>query len=52
MLGPRLAFEVEDLLGAIVDVDQRLALVVLRHQLADARRDPEAEHARPGVRRR
>ena len=51
-LGPRLALEVEDLLGAIVDVDQRLALVVLRDELAGPRRDPEPEHARAGIRRR
>ena len=51
-LGPRLALEVQDLLGAIVDVDERLALVVLRHQLAGPRRDAEPEHARAGIRRR
>ena len=48
----RLAFEVQDLLGAIVDVDERLALVVLRDELAGPRRDPEPEHARAGIRRR
>ena len=51
-LRTRLAFEVQDLLGAIADVDERLALVVLRHQLAGPRRDAETEHARAGVRRR
>ena len=48
-LRTRLAFEVQDLLGPIVDVDERLALVVLRDELAGARRDAEAEHARAGV---
>ena len=49
-LGPRLTLEVQDLLGPVVDVDERLALVVLRHQLAGPRSDAEAKHARTGVR--
>ena len=49
-LGTRLALEIEDLLGAVVDIDERLALVVLRHQFAGPRRNPEAEHARARIR--
>ena len=48
-LEPRLAFEIQDLLARVADVDQRVARVVLRDDLARLRRDPELEHARPGL---
>jgi hypothetical protein len=48
----RLAFEVENLLDAILHVHERIARVVLRDRLAFLRRHPEAEDARPGIRRR
>ncbi len=51
-LGPRLAFEIENLLGAVVDVDERFALVVLRDELAGSGRDAEAEDTRARIRRR
>src|SRR5207244_1438840 len=51
-LVPRMAFEVEDLLAPIADLDERVARVVLRHLLARLRRHAEPEHARPGVTRR
>ena len=50
-LETRLALEVEDLVAPIVDRDQRLADVVLRHHLALLRRDPESEEARAGLAR-
>ena len=51
VLEARLAFVVEGLLGAIVDLDQRVARVVLRHLLACLRRDLELEEARARLRR-
>ena len=51
-LEARLALEVEDLLAAIADVDQRVAAVVLGQQLARLRRHAEAEHPRPRLGRR
>ena len=45
-LEARLPFEIEDALGPVADVDQRLAHVVLRHHLAGTRRDLEAEDPR------
>ena len=42
-----LALEVQNLVSSIVDRDQRLADVVLRHHLARLRRDAEREEARP-----
>ena len=40
-LGPRLAFEIQDLFAPVDDVDQRVALVVLRDFFARLRRDAE-----------
>ncbi len=51
-LGPGLAVDVENPLAPIDDGDQRVALVVLRHLFAVEHRDPEVQHARPGVRQR
>ena len=50
-LETRLALEVENLVAPIVDRDQRLADVVLRHHLALLRRDPEGEEPRSGLAR-
>ena len=48
-LPPRLALEVEDLLGGVLDHDQHVLLVVLRHHLVGLRGDAEAEEPRAGV---
>jgi len=48
-LRARLAFVIQDLFLAARDVDQRLACVVLRHELALPRRDSEGENARARV---
>ena len=50
-LEARLALEVEDLLDAVVDLDQRAPLVVLGHRLAALRRGAELELARAGLHR-
>ena len=51
-LEARLAFEIEDRLLAIADVDVDVALVVLRDDFAGLRRDSEAEHAAGRLRSR
>ena len=48
-LPPRLALEVEDLLGGVLDDDEHVLLVVLRHHLVRLRGDAEAEEPRAGV---
>ena len=48
-LPPRLALEVEDLLGGVLDHDEHVLLVVLRHHLVRLGGDAEAEEPRPRV---
>jgi hypothetical protein len=43
-----LALVIEDLLAHVADLDHRLALVVLQHDLARQRCDPELEQPRTG----
>ncbi len=48
-LGPRLPLEVQNLLATVVDLDQRVTLIVLRDFLVGLKRNPELEQPGPGL---